>query len=62
MAELKLRKAELQRASDVSTETLDAYLAGEARAKFRTDKLRDLSVALGWTPDSVERLLEAASR
>jgi hypothetical protein len=57
MRELALTKSELIRASGVSQSTLDSYMAGEARKSHRLDKLRDLSLALGWTPDSLERVL-----
>lgn len=55
VAKLKLTKAELIRASGVSDKTLNGYLAGQPIK--RADKARELCAALGWTPDSIDRLL-----
>lgn len=54
----QLIKAEVLRASEMSGTTLDGYISGRARAKYRPDKLRDLSLALGWTGGSLQRVLE----
>lgn len=50
-------KAEIIRLSGVSDKTLDGYMAG--KPIVRKDKMRDLCAALGWTPDSIDRLLRA---
>jgi hypothetical protein len=55
---LSLTKSELLRESGMSRETLDSYFAGIPHKRHCPDKLRDLSVALQWTPDSLKRLLE----
>jgi hypothetical protein len=54
--ELLLTKAELIRASGISDKTLAGYLAG--KPVRRDDKRRDLCAALGWTPDSIDRVLD----
>ena len=55
---LAVTKAELLRASGLSQTTLDGYLAGAPRTKYRADKVRDLCIAVGWTSDSIERILQ----
>jgi hypothetical protein len=54
--ELAVTKAELIRKSGVSFKTLDGYLNGEPIQ--RRDKRRDLCIALGWTTDSIDRILQ----
>lgn len=53
--DLSLTKAEVIRRSGVSAKTLDGYITGNAIR--RRDKERDLALALGWTSDSVRRIL-----
>lgn len=53
--DLGLTKAEVIRTSGVSAKTLDGYLAGEPIV--RPDKRRGISDALGWTRDSIARVL-----
>lgn len=55
MSQLSLSKAEVIRASGVSDKTLAGYLAGQPIV--RPDKRRGLCDALGWTPDSIDRIL-----
>jgi Helix-turn-helix domain len=57
-SELMVTTAELSRASNVSRSTIDEYAAGTLRNKWRPDKVRDLCLALGWTPDSFQRVLD----
>lgn len=57
--ELLMSKAELIEKSGVSDKTLKAYLAGEPIR--RMDKRRDLALALGWTADSINRVLEGGT-
>jgi transcriptional regulator with XRE-family HTH domain len=57
MRELALTRREIILATGISRRTLNSYLAGENRSLYRMDKLRDLSLALGWTPDSLKRVL-----
>lgn len=56
MSELRLTKAELSRRSGVSEPTLAGYLRGSPIR--RRDKRWELCLALEWTPDSVDRLLD----
>jgi hypothetical protein len=51
--------AEFTRASGVSFKTLKRYMAGEPIV--RIDKRRDLTAALGWTSDSIDRILAGES-
>lgn len=53
--ELSLTKAEVIEASGVSDKTLAGYMAGQRIA--RADKRRNLCAALGWTRDSIDRIL-----
>lgn len=53
--DLRLTKAELIRRSGISAKTVSRYLAGEPIV--RRDKERALCAAVGWSPDSVERIL-----
>lgn len=53
---LGLTKAELLRRSNLSDKTLAGYLAGHPIR--RADKKRDLCAALGWSIDSIERILD----
>lgn len=57
MDELQITKAELLRSSGWTGTTLAEYLDGRPRTKWRADKLRDLSVALGWSGDYLDRVL-----
>lgn len=56
ITELRLTNAEVQRRSGVSDKTLTGYLNGEPIR--RADKARGLCEALGWTPDSIDRILD----
>jgi transcriptional regulator with XRE-family HTH domain len=49
-------QAELVRRSGVSHPTVRALMRGEPGNRGRTE-VRQVSAALGWTPDSIERLL-----
>lgn len=53
--ELKMSKRELQERSGISDKSLKAYMAG-APIRYPS-KQRDLCLALGWTIDSIDRLL-----
>lgn len=53
---LRITKAEFIERSGISDKTLNRYLAGEPIK--RVDKERELCAALGWTDDSVQRILE----
>lgn len=55
IADLALSKAEVIRQSGVSDKTLTGYINGNPIK--RPDKRRELCLALGWTPDSIDRLL-----
>jgi transcriptional regulator with XRE-family HTH domain len=55
IAALHLSSAELSRRSGISPKSLQRYLRGEPIV--RTDKKAALSSALGWTPGSINRLL-----
>jgi hypothetical protein len=55
IAALHVTKAEIIRKSGVSDKTLDGYIEGKPIR--RRDKARDLCLALGWTPDSIDRIL-----
>ena len=59
MAALRMTKAEVIRGSKVSGKTLDGYLAGQPIV--RRDKARELCRTLGWTPDSIDRILRGES-
>lgn len=54
IADRLLSKSEVIQASGVSDKTLNGYIAGEPIK--RIDKKRDLAKALGWTPDSIDRI------
>lgn len=54
--ELRISKAEFIERSGISDKTLNRYLAGEPIR--RVDKARELCDALGWTPDSLDLILE----
>lgn len=54
--ELNLTKAEVIRLSGVSDKTLSGYIDGLPIR--RRDKKRDLALALGWLPNSIDRILD----
>lgn len=54
--ELQLTQAEAIRRSGVSDKTLTGYMDG--KPIHRRDKRRGLCQALGWTPDSIDRILD----
>lgn len=54
--QLLLTKAEVIRLSGVSDKTLKGYMEGQPVR--RVDKKRELSRALGWTDDGIDRLLD----
>lgn len=53
--ELSLLLSEVQRAAGISDKTLTGYMAG--RPIVRADKRRGLCAALGWSDDSIARIL-----
>lgn len=56
MDELGISRAELQRQANISDKTMARYLDGEPI--IRKDKRYDLARALGWTPNSIDRMLD----
>jgi len=58
MSELGLTSSELDVASGIGEAAIDRYIAGYGRKHHRVPKLHALSLALWWTPDSAERVLE----
>lgn len=56
LAELGWNQAELVRQSGVSAYTVRKMMAGE-EVGYRVDVKRKIAVALGWTPDSLDRTL-----
>lgn len=58
MAEIPIDQAELARRAGVSHPTVRGLMKGKPRAEDpRPGPLRKVSVALGWTPDSIDRIL-----
>jgi transcriptional regulator with XRE-family HTH domain len=55
VVDLALSKAEVIRRSDVSDKTLTGYMRGEPIV--RADKRRRLCEALGWSPESIDLIL-----
>lgn len=53
--EMSLLLSEVQRAAGISDKTLTGYMLG--RPIVRADKRRGLCAALGWTDDSIARIL-----
>lgn len=53
--ELNLLNAEVQRMANISDKTLTGYIAG--KPIVRADKRRGICTALGWSSDSIARLL-----
>lgn len=58
MASLVIDQAELVRRSGLSDPFVRAIMRGEPRGNPRPANLARLAVALGWTPDSIDRLLD----
>ena len=56
-ADPELDQAELVRRSGVSHPAVRALMRGEPGRRGRT-QVRRVSAALGWTPDSIERILD----
>lgn len=56
LKELDVTTAEFLRKSKLSDKTLARYIGG--KPIVRKDKKRDLCAALGWTTDSIERILD----
>jgi transcriptional regulator with XRE-family HTH domain len=57
MADLVIDQAELARRADVSDATVRALMRARPRGEPRPNNLRKVSAALGWTPDSIDRIL-----
>lgn len=55
IADLHLLQVEVQRAAGISDKTLSGYIAG--KPVVRPDKRRGLCRALGWTDDSITRMV-----
>ena len=58
MAEIPIEQAELARKAGVSDPVVRSLMTGRQRAENpRPGPIRKVSAALGWTPDSIERIL-----